>query len=142
MSIINISGPRREKSAVAQVRAGTQAGASRLAKGIGLALLLIALGLFILGPLITLFMWAFSKAWFYPALLPQAWTLSWWQQILLNDEIGHSIILSFTISPVVTLLSAVICLPAAYAFARYEFPGRRTFLVSLFATNAFPKMGL
>ncbi len=142
MSIINISGPRREKSAVAQVRAGTQAGASRLAKGIGLALLLIALGLFILGPLITLFMWAFSKAWFYPALLPQAWTLSWWQQILLNDEIGHSIILSFTISPVVTLLSAVICLPAAYAFARYDFPGRRTFLVSLFATNAFPKMGL
>jgi putative spermidine/putrescine transport system permease protein len=40
------------------------------------------------------------------------------------------------------IVSAVICLPAAYAFSRFEFPGRRIFLVGLFATNAFPKMGL
>ena len=32
--------------------------------------------------------------------------------------------------------------PAAYAFARFEFPGRRVFLIGLFATNAFPRMGL
>ncbi|QBD83758.1 ABC transporter permease subunit [Ktedonosporobacter rubrisoli] len=115
---------------------------AHLLKGAGLAALLIALGLFILGPLITLFLWAFAKEWFYPALLPHSWTFSWWQQILLNEEIGHSIILSFIVAPIVTLVSAAICLPAAYVFARYEFPGRRTFLVSLFATNAFPKMGL
>jgi putative spermidine/putrescine transport system permease protein len=35
-----------------------------------------------------------------------------------------------------------VCLPAAYAFSRFDFPGRRFFLVGLFATNAFPKMGL
>jgi putative spermidine/putrescine transport system permease protein len=40
------------------------------------------------------------------------------------------------------VLSAAICLPAAYAFSRFNFPGRRVLLVSLFATNAFPKIGL
>lgn len=104
--------------------------------------IILALVLFILGPLVALFLWAFADAWFYPALLPHAWTFSWWQQILLNGDIGHSILLSFIFAPVVTLVSAVICLPAAYAFARFKFPGQRAFLISLFATNAFPKMGL
>ncbi|HLZ62993.1 MAG TPA: ABC transporter permease subunit [Ktedonosporobacter sp.] len=111
-------------------------------KNIAVIILLILLGLFILGPLVTLFLWAFAGEWFYPALLPHVWTTDWWQQILLNADIGHSIALSFTIAPVVTLVSAALCLPAAYAFARYEFPGRRFFLISLFATNAFPRMGL
>lgn len=115
---------------------------ARTVRDAGIALLLILLGIFIVGPLIILFIWAFAHAWFYPALLPTSWTFSWWQQVLLNGDIGHSILLSFTFAPIVTLISAAICLPAAYAFARYEFPGRRTFLVSLFATNAFPKMGL
>ncbi|HTK07965.1 MAG TPA: ABC transporter permease subunit [Ktedonobacteraceae bacterium] len=104
--------------------------------------IILALVLFILGPLVILFLWAFADAWFYPALLPHTWTFSWWQQILLNGDIGHSILLSFIFAPVVTLVSAAICLPAAYAFARFKFPGQRAFMVSLFATNAFPKMGL
>jgi putative spermidine/putrescine transport system permease protein len=55
---------------------------------------------------------------------------------------SSSIGLSFTFAPIVTVASAAVCLPAAYAFARYQFPGRRTLLISIFATNAFPKMGL
>src|SRR6266700_1328526 len=115
---------------------------STAVRGMLSAMLFIALGLFILGPLIILCIWAFANSWFYPALLPQSWTFSWWQQILLNADIGHSIILSFIFAPVVTLVSAAICLPASYAFARFKFPGQRVFLISLFATNAFPKMGL
>lgn len=133
---------RSQDQELAQVPAKVRPGVARQLKGVGLAILLIVLGLFILGPLVTLFVWAFANQWFYPALLPHSWTLSWWQQILVNGDIGHSIMLSFIVTPVVTLVSAAICLPAAYAFARYEFPGRRTFLISLFATNAFPKMGL
>src|SRR5579884_2313192 len=116
--------------------------AIRVLSWLGSVVLFLALGLFILGPLVILFLWAFADSWFYPALLPHAWTFSWWQQILLNGDIGHSILLSFIFAPIVTLLSAVICLPAAYAFARGRFPGQRVFLISLFATNAFPKMGL
>jgi putative spermidine/putrescine transport system permease protein len=103
---------------------------------------IILLGLFILAPLIVLVIYAFAKAWFFPALLPQQWSFYWWGNVLSDGHFGHSVLLSFMFAPVVTLVSAVICLPAAYAFARYNFPLRRVFLVSLFAINAFPKMGL
>jgi putative spermidine/putrescine transport system permease protein len=43
---------------------------------------------------------------------------------------------------VVTLLSALICLPAAYAFARLDFPGRNILFFSFLAGHAFPKFGL
>jgi hypothetical protein len=42
----------------------------------------------------------------------------------------------------VTLLSAAICLPAAYAFARMDFPGRNILFFSFLAGQAFPKFGL
>ena len=42
----------------------------------------------------------------------------------------------------VTLLSALICLPAAYAFARMSFPGRNLLFFSFLAGHAFPKFGL
>lgn len=114
----------------------------RLVRVVVSALLISLLLFFIVAPLLVLFVWAFADRWFYPALWPQTWTLSWWNQILLNGDIGHSIALSFLFAPIVTVASAAICLPAAYAFARHTFPGQQTMLVSLFATNAFPKMGL
>lgn len=115
-----------------------QSMASRFGQVIGL----ILLGVFILGPLVVLIVWAFAGKWFYPALLPQQWSLSWWHTVLSDGHFAHSIVLSFIFAPVVTAVSAFVCLPAAYAFARYKFPMRRVFMVSLFAINAFPKMGL
>lgn len=142
MSIISLNEQTLQESAALQARAIRQVRAVKLVRGILMVGLLVVLGLFILGPLVTLCIWAFADKWFFPALLPQTWTLHWWNEILLNGEIGRSIILSFIFAPLVTLLSAVICLPAAYAFARGHFPGQRIFLISIFATNAFPKMGL
>jgi putative spermidine/putrescine transport system permease protein len=104
---------------------------------IGLALLT-----FMVGPLIWLALRAFSQSWHYPDLLPSEWTLHWWHSVFADQTLGHSIRLSFEFAPIVTVASAVICLPAAYAFSRYRFPGRRILLISLFATNAFPKIGL
>ncbi len=116
--------------------------ATSIYKGIASIVILLFMLLFILAPLVILFIWAFANAWYYPALLPQSWTFSWWSQILFSSDIGHSILLSFIFAPVVTLVSAIICLPAAYAFARFKFPGQRSLLIALFATNAFPKIGL
>src|SRR5204862_7417847 len=48
----------------------------------------------------------------------------------------------FIRGPVVTLIAAIICLPAAYSFSRVRFPGRRALFISLLAANAFPKIGL
>jgi putative spermidine/putrescine transport system permease protein len=115
---------------------------SRTANRFLVIALVISLGVFIIGPLLVLVVWAFADSWFYPALAPQVWTLTWWHRVLSDAHFGSTVLLSFTFAPIVTLLSAVICLPAAYAFSRFEFPGKRVMFIGLFATNAFPKMGL
>ena len=36
----------------------------------------------------------------------------------------------------------LLCIPAAYALARFKFPGRKVFMLSFLLTNAFPKLGI
>jgi putative spermidine/putrescine transport system permease protein len=105
-------------------------------------LLIVLLAVFILGPLFWLAIRAFAVDWSYPSLLPTGWTLSWWGKVFDDPGLAGSIRLSIVFAFVTIVVSSVVCLPAAYAFARYTFPGRRVFLIGLFATNAFPKMGL
>ena len=102
---------------------------------------LLALAGFILGPLLTLLMWAVAGTWLFPSLVPQ-FSLTWWHQVLGYQNVAKSIRISAVTAPTATLLSALICIPAAYAFARFEFPGRRVLLLSFLSANAFPKIGL
>jgi len=105
-------------------------------------LFLAGLAAFILGPLLSLILWAFAGRWFYPSLLPEEFSMKWWSVVFGNRSVVDSIKYSLMTAPVVTLLSAVICLPAAYAFARFEFPARRALLLSFLSANSFPKIGL
>jgi putative spermidine/putrescine transport system permease protein len=105
-------------------------------------ILVLALSTFLLLPLLTLLLWAFTDEWRYPSVIPQTFSLRWWDWVLTNGDVGSAVRYSFTTAPVVTFLSAVICLPAAYAFSRFRFPLRRTLFISLLAANAFPKIGL
>jgi putative spermidine/putrescine transport system permease protein len=114
-------------------------GAARRAAGIVFVVVLVV---FMIGPIAWLALRAFSGLWRYPQLLPSDWTLAGWHQVFHDPNLRHSMWLSFEFAPVVTVVSALICIPAAYAFSRYRFPGRRFLLISLFATNAFPKIGL
>ena len=107
--------------------------------GIGFAVLL---SIVILVPLIVVAIWAFTEVWRYPALLPQSFGLRYWQATLSRQDVWNALFLSLRLSATVTFLSALICLPAAYAFARMDFPGRQTLLLSFLATQAFPKFGL
>lgn len=113
-------------------------GGMRHAIGLGAFL---ALAAFILGPLLTLLVWAFAGSWLFPDLLPE-FSLKWWYYVLSNADVTKAIRMSFLSAPVATLFSALICIPAAYAFARLEFPGRRVLLLSFLSANAFPKIGL
>lgn len=106
------------------------------------AVLAAALVVFILGPLVWLAAHAFAESWTFPSLVPDGWTFRWWDAVFADPGLASSIQNSLLISPIVVLCSAVVCLPAAYAFARLDFVGRRSALVALFAVNAFPKMGL
>ncbi len=100
------------------------------------------MALFILGPLFWLAIRAFVTGWTFPNLLPDGLTLQWWKVVADDGSLLEAIKNSLIISPIVVIISAVICLPAAYAFSRYEFFGRKTFLIGIFAANAFPKIGL
>ncbi|MGI8868465.1 MAG: ABC transporter permease [Mycobacteriales bacterium] len=127
---------------VAAPRRGT-AGMIRLAVGkLAVGIVAILLLVFILGPMVWMGLDAFARRWKSPSLLPQTWTMHWWHTVLGGTQLGHSLRLSFEFALVATLASCVICLPAAYAFGRSTFLGRKTILLGLFATNAFPKMGL
>ncbi len=105
-------------------------------------LLLTLLMLFIVAPMISVILWAFAEQWRYPSLLPTDWGFRFWDATLSRADVLQALPLSLGISLLVTLLSAVICLPAAYAFARLKFRGSQVLLLSFLATNAFPRFGL
>jgi putative spermidine/putrescine transport system permease protein len=110
-------------------------------KAMGL-ILVFALSAFLLLPLLTLLLWAFTDEWRYPSIIPQTFSLRWWDWVLTNGDVGSAVRYSFITAPVVTLIAAIICLPAAYSFSRFRFPFRRALFISLLAANAFPKIGL
>lgn len=114
-----------------------------LLRGALTAIFVLLLALFILGPLGWLAIQAFLRSpSHFPALIPSDWSMQWWHTVFDDSSLSGAITASFIFAPTVTAVSAVICLPAAYAFSRYIFPGRRVFLIAIFAVNAFPKFGL
>ena len=98
--------------------------------------------LFFYGPLMNTLMLAFAEQYQVPHVIPTKFGFQWWQYILSQDNLLQSIFSSFLIALFTTILSMIICLPAAYALARFEFTGKRFFLFSFLLSNAFPKIGL
>jgi len=99
-------------------------------------------GVFLLGPLANLAVWAFSQTWFFPSALPTVWTLKWWGYVFTQGHLTQAIVSSLTLAPTVTIVSVLICWPAAYAIGRANFPGRRFVTVFILAANAFPQFGI
>ncbi|OOB79278.1 MAG: polyamine ABC transporter permease [Epulopiscium sp. Nuni2H_MBin003] len=93
-------------------------------------------------PLANLAMLAFGNRYEAPAVFPQEFGFRWWEFVLSQKSLLSAISTSFILAIVVTIVSMIICLPAAYALARYEFKGRRFLQFSFLLCNAFPKMGL
>jgi putative spermidine/putrescine transport system permease protein len=105
-------------------------------------LALVVLALVILGPLYSVVLWAFAERWRYPSLIPTEFGFRFWEQTFSRADIAAALPFSILLSLTVTALSALICLPASYAFARMRFRGRQALLLSFLATNAFPRFGL
>ena len=107
--------------------------------GIAFAVVLSAIIVF---PLIVVGTWAFTNVWRYPAIIPQQFGLRFWDSALARPDVWGAITTSISLATVVTLISAAICLPAAFAFARLKFPFRSLLFFSFLAGQAFPKFGL
>ncbi len=96
----------------------------------------------VVGPMMVVGLWAFAEVWRFPSLLPQDWGLRFWAETLARDDVWAALSVSLRLSLTVTVLSAAICLPAAYAFARMNFPGRNLLFMSFLTIQAFPRFGL
>ena len=107
----------------------------------GLVLFLAAL-FFIAAPLAWVILQAFAKGFNFPSLVPTTFTLAWWRTVLSTSGLLQSVELSVETAPLVLAVSAVICLPAAYAIGRFKFPGRGAVLLSIFSVNAFPRISI
>ena len=107
--------------------------------GIGIA---IFLSLVVLLPLLVVVIWAFTEVWRYPSILPQQWGVKYWALTLGRNDVWVALTTSLLLATTVTAISTVVCLPAAYAFARLRFPGRNIFFLSFLTVHAFPKFGL
>jgi putative spermidine/putrescine transport system permease protein len=110
-------------------------------EGFGVVALVLLVGT-IIGPISSVFLWAFAIQWRYPSLVPTQWGLKYWNDTLHRADVLQALPISIVLAVVVTVISAVICLPASYAFARLRFRGRQVFLLSFLLTNAFPRFGL
>ena len=98
--------------------------------------------LFFYGPLMNMVVLSFAGQYEYPDVVPRTYGLKWWEYILSKSQMVDTIFTSLVLAVVVTLVSLMICLPAAYAIARYKFKGRSLVRLSFLLTNAFPKMGI
>lgn len=97
---------------------------------------------FFYGPLLNMLSLSFAEKYEYPDVIPQTFGLKWWEYILSKSQLVESIVSSLFLALIVTAVSLMICLPAAYAIARYSFKGRNAIRLSFLLTNAFPKMGI
>ncbi|WP_099205672.1 ABC transporter permease [Scatolibacter rhodanostii] len=105
-------------------------------------LLFIVFMLFFYGPLLNMVLLSFAGKYEYPDVIPQSYGLKWWDYVLSKAQLVQSISTSLILAIVVTLVSLIVCLPAAYALARFQFKGRSLVRLSFLLTNAFPKMGI
>ncbi len=98
--------------------------------------------IFFYGPLLNMVMLAFADKYEVPHVMPQQWGFDWWRYIFRQRSLITSMIQSFLIAIITTIVSMIFCIPAAYSIARFKYKGRKMFMLSFLLTNAFPKLGI
>ena len=108
----------------------------------GELLILFAFMLFFYAPLVYSLILAFGSQYNATDIVPSEWGFRWWAQMLKTPNMVSAVFNSFAFAICSTLLSMVICIPAAYVLARFKFPGRRLIMFAFLIGNAFPKIGM
>lgn len=109
---------------------------------LGGLLILGSMALAMIGPIASVILWAFAEVWRYPHILPTDWGLRYWVAMLGRETVITPVLTSLALTSTATTAAAIICWPAAYAFARLSFPGRQLLLFSFIAAQAVPKFAL
>ena len=99
------------------------------------------LALTLLFPLIVIGLWAFydpKVGWFPPDILPRSFSVSAWREVLASGQVLPSALLSIFISVVVTLLTALLAFPTAWALAQVDFRLKRVVEIFVLAPMIVP----
>ena len=102
-----------------------------LGERIWAALVWTVVGFFILnlvGLIATVVVDSFATRWLR-TWLPTGWTLSWYASAWDEFQLGNVLTVTFQVVFLVVALSGILGVPAAYALARREFPGKRLILL-------------
>jgi putative spermidine/putrescine transport system permease protein len=95
--------------------------------------------IFLLLPLVVIFIWSFAKRWPWPQLLPKHWGLRGWSYFLNPSSNSLStLVFSIFLSAVVTLITLGVTIPAAKALALYKFRGKKIVEILIFAPVIVP----
>lgn len=89
-------------------------------------------------PILLMGVWSLSHGWAYPRLLPQDYSLDNWRQILGGAGLMPALINSLVIAVCVTILTALIALPTAWAMAKCTIPGKRALEIFILAPTIIP----
>jgi len=102
-----------------------------------------ALALWFAMPLIPLAIWSFAHGWRFPALLPGEFTLDAWTYALSPASgVLESLGVTIFIGLAVTLLAALVGVPAGRALGLHAFRGRGLVLLLLLAPAILPGMAV
>lgn len=95
-----------------------------------LKVVVFLLYIFLLAPVLVVVPLSFSADSFL-VFPPESWGIRWYRAMFQHQGLMQALKVSLWLGTVVTILSLLIGVPAAYALKRFEFPGRE-FLMNLF----------
>jgi len=90
-------------------------------------------------PLVPLAIWSFARSWFFPDLLPSAWSMRAWTYAF-SDTAGFldSLGLTVFVALAATALSVLIGLPAGRALGLHDFRGKQVVELMILAPIIVP----
>ena len=104
---------------------------------------LIILVIWLVLPMIPLFVWSFAKNWFFPDLLPSKWSLDSWSFVLsARSGVLASLADTLLIAFGTTALAVLIGVPAGRALSLYSFRGKIWFELLIFAPVIVPTLAV
>ena len=90
-------------------------------------------------PLIPLAIWSFARSWFFPDLLPSAWSTQAWDYALSDtSQVMDSLGITIVISLGATALSVLAGVPAGRALGLYNFRGKQLVELMILAPTIVP----
>jgi len=107
---------------------------------IPLWLLLVGHISLVIFPMINMILSATAKGWFGSSLLPQQYTLMWFERTLEIWELQKTLGNSLIIACIVVIGSILIAFPAAYALARVSFRGKDVINIILIIPLLLPSL--